>query len=365
MNPKPWSPTARYLVFGLSAVLLIGLLWLLHPVIRPLVIAAFIAYMLNPVVNGLTRITRLSRRAVVNLVFAACLVLLVAISATTTTLLLDQFQDTLGDTIDLFNQVISWLVQPHVVLGLLINLSPLASQLTQFRSNFLSQISVNSLKFLERTSLGALWILVVIVGVYFLMANWPDLRRGFIASFPEAYHADLEELYRRLRTIWINYLRGQLLLMLIVGIVFTLAWLAIGIPGALVLGILAGFFTLVPDVGPFIAAAMAVAVALLEGSTLWTALPHFAVALIVAAVYLVLIGVKNFWLRPHIIGRSVNMPVALVFILIVMATILWGILGALLVVPTTASLAIILDYLRRRLLGMDPFPAQPDRGGSS
>jgi predicted PurR-regulated permease PerM len=153
-------------------------------------------------------------------------------------------------------------------------------------------------------------------------------------------------------------LRGQLLLMLIVGVSFTIAWTIIGIPGALVLGVVAGFLTLIPDVGPFLAAVLAIAVALLEGSN-WSWMPAstIIVALITLATYLLLITIKNIWLRPYIMGRSVHMHEALVLISIILATILFGILGALLVVPVLASLGVIFDYLRRRILGMPPFPS--------
>jgi putative heme transporter len=125
----------------------------------------------------------------------------------------------------------------------------------------------------------------------------------------------------------------------------------------LVLGVVAGFLTLIPDVGPFIAAMLAIGVTLLEGSN-WSWMPSssLAVALIVLAVYLVLISIKNFWLRPYIMGRSVHMDEAVVLISIILSTILWGILGALLIVPVLASLVVIFDYLRRRILGMPPFP---------
>jgi predicted PurR-regulated permease PerM len=123
------------------------------------------------------------------------------------------------------------------------------------------------------------------------------------------------------------------------------------------LGRLLAFLTLIPDVGPFLAAMVATGVALLEGSN-WSWMPasNFIVALIALAVYLILIGIKNFWLRPVIMGRSVHMHEALVIISIILSTILWGILGALLVVPVLASLGVIFDYLRRRVLGMAPFP---------
>jgi hypothetical protein len=95
-------------------------------------------------------------------------------------------------------------------------------------------------------------------------------------------------------------------------------------------------------------------VALLEGST-WIPLSNFWVAGIVIIVYLVLINLKNFFLRPYIMGRSVHMNEALVFIAIVIATILKGILGALLVVPLLASAVVIGGYVQRRVLGLPPF----------
>ena len=142
--------------------------------------------------------------------------------------------------------------------------------------------------------------------------------------------------------------------MVIVGVVFTIAWLILGIPGALVLGVLAGLFTLVPDVGPFLAMVLAAGVALLEGST-WIPLSNLWVTGIVILVYLVLINLKNFFLRPYIMGRSVHMNEALVFIAILIATILKGILGALLVVPVLASVVVIAGYVQRRVLGMPAF----------
>jgi Predicted permease len=143
-------------------------------------------------------------------------------------------------------------------------------------------------------------------------------------------------------------------LMVIVGAVFTVVWTIMGIPGALVLGVIAGLFTLVPDVGPFLAVMIAAGVALLEGST-WIPLSNFWVAGILILVYLVLINLKNFFLRPYIMGRSVHMNEALVFIIIVIATILEGILGALLVVPLVASTVLIASYIQRRVLGLSPF----------
>jgi predicted PurR-regulated permease PerM len=111
---------------------------------------------------------------------------------------------------------------------------------------------------------------------------------------------------------------------------------------------------LIPDVGPFLAAAIAIGVALLEGSS-WIPLSNFWVAGITGVTYLVLINLKNFFVRPIIMGRSLHMNEALIFIAIMIATILEGIMGALLIVPLLASVMVIMEYLRRRILGIEPF----------
>jgi hypothetical protein len=99
---------------------------------------------------------------------------------------------------------------------------------------------------------------------------------------------------------------------------------------------------------------LAAGVALLEGST-WIPLSNLWVTGIVLIVYLVLINLKNFFLRPYIMGRSVHMNEALVFIAILIATILQGILGALLVVPVLATVIVVGGYIQRRVLGLPPF----------
>ena len=352
-----WSAPVRYLVFGALVLASLALLWTVRSVLEPLVIAAFIAYLLNPAVNLLTRRRRLSRRAAVNLVYFITLALLVGLPAVFAPLFINEFTQVDSDTQNLYTQLIAWLKQPHSLPGIPIDLSTLAGQLDQLRTSLLSVDPAQALQLISKTSLTALWVLVIVISVYYLLAKWPELRGRFIGSFPQAVQPELQELYLRLRHIWMGYLRGQLTFMIIVGVTFTVAWLVLGIPGALVLGLLAGLLTIIPDVGPFLAAVVAVGVALLEGSN-WSWMPKssLVVALIVLIVYLVLITLKNFLLRPVIMGRSVHMHEAVTLVAILLATYLWGILGALLIVPALASLIDIGDYLRRRILGLPPFP---------
>ena len=353
-----WSLPVRYIAFGLGILFLLIVLWAIHKVIEPLIIAAFIAYLISPIVNFLTRRTGLSRNKAVNLVYIVVLVLFIGTPASLTSLFFDEFTQVITDVLHLYDQLILWLEKPTVIPGIPIDFGQLANQLLQLRATFLASLPTQIFRILGLTSLGAAWVIVILVGVYYFLAEWPALRNGFIGLFPEKYAPELNELYQRVRQTWMSYLRGQLLLMVIVAVAFSIAWAIIGIPGALVLGIMGGFMTLVPDVGPFLAATSAVGVALLEGST-WNWMPanNLIVALITLAAYFLLITIKNFWIRPVIMGRSVQMHEALVLIFITLAIILWGILGALLIVPLMSSLAIIFDYLRRRILGLPPFPS--------
>ncbi|MCE9645023.1 MAG: AI-2E family transporter [Chloroflexi bacterium] len=353
-NGSQWNDSFRYVVGIILFIACVALLIYAHEAVRALVIAAFVAYLISPVVNYLREKTKLSRTAAVNIVYFTALIVLVGVPATLTPIFFDEIKIVARDILDLSGEFSTILSRPVQFGGMVFHFEQLGSSLSHLQDTVLTPLPEQALALLETTSVNVLWFLVIIVSVHLFMTEWPRMREAIVELAPEPYQEDMREIFKRLRRVWMAYLRGQIVLMIVVGIVFTIAWLIMGIPGALVLGVLAGLFTLVPDVGPFLAAILAMAVALLEGST-WIPLSNFWVAGIVFVVYLVLINLKNFWLRPYIMGRSVHMNEALIFIAIMIATILEGIMGALLIVPLLASMAVILEYLRRRVLGLPPF----------
>ena len=354
MKNNQWNLTSRYVAGIIVFVAVIALLIYAREALKMLVIAGFISYLINPAVALLTRNTKLSRRAAVNLVYFSSLIILVGVPATLTPIFFDEIKTVASDLLDLSRQTSTTLSQPVQFGGMVFHFEQLGQSLRQVQESILTPLPEEALALLESTSINALWSLVILVSVHLFMSEWPHIRNWIINLAPQAYHRDMRELYKRVRNVWMAYLRGQIVLMLVVGIVFTIAWLIIGIPGALVLGVIAGLFTLIPDVGPFLAMVLALGVALLEGSS-WIPLSNFWVAGIVALTYFILINLKNFFLRPIIMGRSLHMNEAVIFIAIMAATILEGIMGALLIVPLLASVVVIMEYLRRRILGLHPF----------
>jgi predicted PurR-regulated permease PerM len=353
-NSNQWSLPFRYTLAIIIFVALVAFLIYAHEAVKMIIIAAFIAYIISPAVAVLTQRTKLSRTAAVNVVYFSALIVLVGVPATLTPIFFDEIQIVARDLLNLSQELSGMLSQPIQFAGMVFHFEQLGASLAHLQDTVLTPLPEEALELLETTSINVLWFLVILVTVHMLMSEWPRMREWLIDLAPEAYRDDMTELYRRLRNVWMAYLRGQIVLMIVVGIVFTIAWIIIGIPGALVLGVVAGLFTLIPDVGPFLAAALAIGVALLEGSS-WIPLSNFWVAGITGITYLVLINLKNFFLRPIIMGRSLHMNEALIFVAIMIATILEGIMGALLIVPLLASVMVVMEYLRRRVLGMEPF----------
>lgn len=352
---KDWSPAARYFTLALIIISLAFAAWFVRHLFGPLILAGVIAYLLYPLVEFLQVRVRMKPKLASHLVFAVSLLLFFAIPGTLLPVLSGEMQTVANDLLEMLNRIEYLLLEPIQIGNIAIHLERLIPDLKQTFSTLLTPLPDDAWRLLESTSRGALWFLVVVAAVYYFVTDWARLREWLFRLAPEEYRQDVRRLYLKIKDVWMAYLRGQLTLMTIVGVTFTILWSAIGLPGALVLGILGGIFSIIPDVGPFAAALLAAIVAALEGSR-WIPWDNIWIALLVFGIYVVLINIKNIWLRPHILGRSVHMHEGLVFIAIVAAVIFTGVLGAFIIVPVLASLGVVGAYLRRRILGLPPFP---------
>jgi predicted PurR-regulated permease PerM len=349
-----WSLSARYFILALIIVFLVLVGYQIRELFRPLILAGVIAYLFYPLVVLTQNRFSLNRRTASNVVYFVILAVMIILVVVLVPILVKQTSEITQDLQDTLAQAQQYLANPLYIGGIPIDLSGVVSQIRDSISNPLSSISQNPVSLIRNTSRNTLWALIVFGGTYFFMTEWENVREGFVRIAPEAYRSDVRRLYSQIRQVWIAYLRGQLTLMIIVAITFTIVWTIIGLPGSLYLGLLAGLFSVVPDVGPFAVTALALAVALLEGSK-WLPVNNFVFGLIVVGLYVILINIKNLWLRPYILGRSVHMNEAVVFVAIIAAVIFSGILGAFIIVPVLASLVVIWNYLHARILGLPPF----------
>ncbi|MCJ7568224.1 MAG: AI-2E family transporter [Anaerolineales bacterium] len=350
-----WSQPFRYWILTVLAVSFAILTWLFRDMIKPLVFAALIAYVLNPVVNFLADRTRLSRPAMATIVFLFGLIVVVILPVIMLPTLLTEIQILAADFQEIIAQAQDMVSQPVLIFDQELHLGQLLPDFTEMFSRSIVGFSENIFHFLETATKNLLWILIILAATYYLLRDWALLRKRLSRFVPEQYLPDARRLYSEIKLVWRGYLRGNLVLMLIVGVVFSLAWVIIGVPGALVLGIIAGILTIIPDLGPAIAAGLAVVVALFEGST-YLQISNIWFAILVASVYMVLINIKNIWLRPRIFSRGVHMHEGIVFVAIMVAVLIQGILGALIIVPLLASISIVGNYTYRRIRKLPPWP---------
>jgi predicted PurR-regulated permease PerM len=346
-----WNPPLRYAMMIALIAVLVLVIWYIRSAIGPLVIAALLAYLLNPVKNVLTEHTRLSSSFATTLVLLAVLSLLAAVPAFMLPSLVRDYQVLILDLEDSILRIQDLLATPVVIMEWEFNLGRLFPDPMLWLAESAQGIPENIFYLLEVITENLLWLLVIFIATYYLIRDWSRLRNWVLHLPPEPYQPDVHRIYQEIKQVWRGYLRGNLALMIIVGVVFSIAWLAVGVPGALILGIIAGVLTIIPDLGPAIAVGLAVIVALFEGST-YLPLSNIWFAVLVAGLYFGLINIMNIWLRPRIFGRSVHMHDGIVFVAIIIAVVIWGILGALVIIPVLASASIVIRYIYNRSLGL-------------
>jgi predicted PurR-regulated permease PerM len=338
---QPWEPAFRYIVMTVLVLAAALALWYIREVFQPLITAALAAYFLSPMVGFLQVRFRMRRKPAANLVYFSVLAIMIALPFTLVPTQLDEISDVVADFTEALNglQAHPWLQEPHQVGGVRVYLGGLIPAIRANVSDFFVPAPEDALHIIEITSRNFLWFLVILVTAYYLMTDWEGLRSWAIKLAPPNEQSDLHRLYREIRAIWMGYLG---------------AWSAIGLPGAILIGTLAGLLNLIPEVGPAGAAILATVVALVEGST-YLPLSNFWFAVLTLGLYLVLNNIKTIWLQPRILGQSVLLHEGVVFVAIVTAIILQGVLGVLIVVPLLATLVVVGRYLRRRMLGQPPF----------
>ncbi len=356
---KNWSQPFRYWMLTLMVVVGTYIIWYARELFEPLIISALVAYILNPFVNFLAKRTKLSRPWVIMIVFLVGLIVFSLLITILLPPLVADIQVLLVDIQDILTQTQGFISQPIIIFDQELHLENLVPDFTQLLSDGVLALPENAFHFLEATTKNLLWGLIMLVATYYLLQDWAQLKSWFLQLVPGPYQADARRIYLEIKQVWHGYLQGNLVLMVIVGVFFSLAWIAIGVPAALVLGIIAGVLTIIPDLGPAIAAGLAILVALFEGST-YLPISNVWFAVLVMGIYFVLINIKNIWIRPRVFGRSVHMHEGIVFIAIMLAVVIEGVLGALIIVPLLASVSILARYVFRMIQAVPPWPQEDD-----
>ncbi|MBE7530762.1 MAG: AI-2E family transporter [Chloroflexi bacterium] len=352
---KPWSRSTRYLVLILALITSALLFYRARALLGPMAVSALLAFVLNPLVSFAHERMKLRRALVVLLVYLASLAGIVLIGVVVVQVISQQTTSLVAEFQAMLQQIQrTYLDHPWMVMNIPIQPALLFPQASAEIAPDLLQADV-IFQIFQATTTNFGWILVVIVTTYYLLLDWGKLREWFFSWLPEGYEADGRRLYEEIRHVWRRYFQGQLRLSVIVGFLTAVGAFIIGLPGAVVFGILAAVFDVLLSVGPAIVIAIATAVALFTGSTTLPIDSNLLFALLVLAVLSLIQMFENIWLRPRIMSSSLNIHPAIVFIAIIASLALAGVLTALVIVPVIVSVGIIVKYIYFKLFEMDPW----------
>ena len=206
--------------------------------------------------------------------------------------------------------------------------------ITQFLTQRIDKALTNVLSVILNVFTGFLTFITVAVFSFYLLLERDKIKQNLFIFFP---HLSKERVYRlghKIEEKLGAWLRGQVTLMLLVGAATWLGLTILGIKYALPLAVVAGILEIVPIIGPIISAVPAIIIAFVQN-------PVLVIAVII--LYLVVQQVENYLLVPKVMARAVGLsPLIIIFALLVGGSLL-GIIGALLAVPVTAIIQVILE----------------------
>lgn len=330
------------------AVVLLWLLYRLAPVITPFAMAAGLAYLGDPLVDRLERLTffrrPVSRTAAVTVVFVLLTLLVLGMLL----LVIPKTIEQIRQMIDRVPTILAWLVNTAIPwvearLGLTFPAMDVAS-LTETFKTYWKELASAAVNVIGSVSAGGQFLInsllnfvLVPVVTFYLLRDWDKLIEGIRRLIPTRLEPIISGLAREIDDVMGAFIRGQLMVMVALGLIYTLGLWIMGLDLAFAIGMLAGLLSIVPYLGTLVG----VVAALIAASFQFQDLIHPLLVLVVFAVGQTLEGMV---LTPKLVGDKVGLhPVAVIFAVLAGGQ-LFGFLGILLALPVASALNVLLRY---------------------
>jgi predicted PurR-regulated permease PerM len=317
-------------------------------ILAPLLLSVVIIYMLNPFVSWMHRrgTPRLIGAALGFIVFFSALALLAVIlvpdivrQAQTFVETFPQLYDnSVGQVHDLFDSLgfknVS--VWNYDELVSYVNDPDNRNTLITFALDQLGSVTAGIFEF----------ILVFLLGpvlAFYLLIDLPSVQQRLVEIFPDRRRAEAAHVGRQLNTALGGFLRGQLVVALIVGLMLSIGYRIIGLEFWLLIGLIGGLLNIVPFLGPWIGGILGVTVAISTGDV-----PTAVWAIVVAVAVQ---QIDNNFVSPTVLRATVRLHPAVTLIALVLGGTVAGVWGVVIAVPLTATVKILVGHWwRTRIL---------------
>ena len=334
-----------------STAITLGVLWLawlLAPILTPFVIAALLGWLGDPLADRL-QARGLSRNVAVALVFSAMVLVVVLAMVLLVPMIERQFM-TLLQSLPRYRDwfigtALPWL-EYRTGLEITTWLDP-ARLIAWVRAHWeqAGGIAKVTLGYVSRSGFAVLaWIANIVllpVLTFFFLRDWDMFVERVAALVPRNHEATVTRLARESSQMLGGFLRGQFLVMMILGILYAIGLSVVGLNLGVLIGIIAGLLTFIPYLGPASLAILGGIAALVQFGD-WQHLAGVAVVFAVGQV------IESYWLTPKLVGDRIGLhPVAVIFAVLAGGQ-LFGFLGMLLALPVAAVANVLLRFAVER-----------------
>lgn len=345
-----WSTIGLLIIVGLFFYLI----YLIKLAIIPLIIAAAIAYLLTPLVLLLQK--KMRKIFAITITYVIFLGIIFVTLFFIIPIIIDQFKifiNNIPSYLQNLNKLINDFLQKSIIIKNVENiigkevLPKDASAVTQYLVN---QLNLKETNIFERATILTRSVINIVINLiigpilgFYILKDMDKLRNTFEKVIPSRFRYHVSTIIDKINNVAGRYIRGQLLISLIVGILCTIVLLILKVDLAFLLGFIAGLFNLIPFLGPIIGAIPAALVALF--------ISPFK-ALLVILLFIAIQQIDNYVISPNVMKYQVGVHPGVIIFSLIAGGAIFGIWGLFLAVPTVAIIQEVLRYYlleRRRI----------------
>jgi predicted PurR-regulated permease PerM len=350
------------------AIVVVGcwLVYLLAPVITPFAISAVLAYFGDPLVDRLQRVSvwrwKVGRTVAVTIVFVLMVSLLTIVLLIVVPLLVEQVRllvHRLPEWIEWFSDVaLPWLANKAGFELKDFN----SSEFSEMLKDYWREISGAAFKVMDVISRGGMAVVAVLTNLvlipvvtFYLLRDWDLLIRAIHDLLPRSMEAEISRLASDVDKVLSAFLRGQLMVMIALGVIYTAGLSLLGLEFASLIGMGAGLLSIVPYLGSIVGVLVAAGAAIFQFQDVF----HLVMVLLVFGLGQ---SAEGMYLTPKLVGDQIGLhPVTVIFAELAGGQ-LFGFLGNLLAFPVAAVLNVLVRHVHERYRQSDLYnsPANSD-----
>ena len=347
-----FNPPQRHALAWGAIALVVGLvLWVLGPVLMPFVVAAVLAYALNPVVRGLERIGKrlIPSIVAVLLVEIGFLVLVVAVFTLLIPIVVTELPLMRDKLPALLQRGQTFLAPWLASIGIQVSLEP-----ENIKAFVLQNVDLSMgdgvAKALASLRIGGSVVLAVVgnlvlipVVLFYLLVDWRHVTRHMHSLVPMKMRPAFDSFIDESDQVLGQYLRGQLSVMVAMAVFYSVGLWWFGLELALPIGVFTGLAVFVPYVGFGLGLVLASIAALLQ-------FPFEQACLMLIVVFGLGQALEGFVLTPRLVGERIGLhPLHVIFALLAFGQ-LFGFLGVLVALPVSAVLLVAIRRIQSSYL---------------